>query len=300
MLILAPVCGASMPNPVLPSNTPTVTSVTYTTASVSVPEDMWAILSPEQRSALYFEYYETQQVCIMIYPTPENCLPKKTQKGLSSINITNLKPSTSYTVSYKVDNTIACITTPCPENGLQSGYTEFTTQQPGMGLVYFHNNLRLGSRGNDVVMLQNVLRNQGYFLYHTSTGYFGTVTLKAVRAFQKDYNIIQTGFVGPLTRGALNNPGNVPVNTEQFFSGIIQAVSTACYADGECSVTIDGKKVVTTIGWSQAVVGSIRGTVNSIGDIQTNKIGARAKVYAKKTVDGYTLYGNSAYYIEVF
>jgi hypothetical protein len=65
-------------------------------------------------------------------------------------------------------------------------------------------------------------------------------------------------------------------------------------------VTIDGKKVVTTIGWSQQIVGSIKGSVNSIGDIETSKIGARAKVYARKLSDGsYTLYGNANYYIEV-
>ena len=102
--------------------------------------------------------------------------------------------------------------------------------------------------------------------------------------------------------GSANSPiyCDIPVNTEEFFSGTIQSVSTSCFSDGECSVTIDGKKVVTTIGWSQAVVGSIKGTVSSIGEIETNKIGASAKVYAKKTTDGYTLYGNSAYYIEVF
>jgi hypothetical protein len=286
-----------MSNPILPVNEPTVSNITNTTAEVSVSSQILNTLSQEQISGLYFEYIETRQVCIMIYPTPENCLPKKTTKGQTSVTLTNLKPNTSYTVYYKKDNTIACITTPCPENGLQSIGVEFTTEKPGTGLIYFSRNLRIGSRGNDVTWLQTELKNRGY-LSTNITGYFGRATFKAVKLFQKDtMHINPTGFVGPRTRDFFNNGGNT---SDVFFSGTIQGVSTSCFSDGECSVTIDGKKVVTTIGWSQAVVGSIKGSVNNIGDIQTNKIGSRAKVYAKKTVDGYTLYGNSAYYIEVF
>jgi peptidoglycan hydrolase-like protein with peptidoglycan-binding domain len=299
-IALAPITQA-MNNPILAVNELLVSNITSTTADVSVPSPILTTLTQDQKDGLYFEYIPTKQVCIMIYPTPENCLPKKTMKGQTSLTITDLKPNTSYTISYKKDNGIACITTPCPENGLQSLSVEFTTPQIGMGLVHFSRNLKFGSRGNDVVMLQNVLRNYGYFLNDKSTGYFGITTFKAVKAFQKNYmKISPTGYVGPKTRAFLNNPKDIPVNTEEFFSGTIQSVSTGCFSDGECSVTIDGKKVVTTIGWSQAVVGSIKGTVSSIGEIETNKIGARAKVYAKKTTDGYTLYGNSAYYIEVF
>jgi peptidoglycan hydrolase-like protein with peptidoglycan-binding domain len=296
-IALAPITQA-MNNPILAVNEPLVSNITSTTADISVPSPILATLTQEQKDGLYFEYIPTKQVCIMIYPTPENCLPKKTMKGQTSVTITDLKPNTSYTISYKKDNGIACITTPCPENGLQSLSVEFTTPQIGMGLVHFSRNLKFGSRGNDVIMLQNVLRNHGYFLNDKSTGYFGIATFKAVKAFQKNYmKISPTGYVGIKTRLALSNLSN---NLEETFEGNIQSVSTGCFSDGECSVTIDGKKVVTTIGWSQAVVGSIKGTVSSIGEIETNKIGARAKVYAKKTTDGYTLYGNSAYYIEVF
>lgn len=276
-------------------NGPTVSNVSSNSATVSLSPAVISSISIEDQSQIYFEYIETRQVCIMIYPTPENCLPKKTTKGQTSTTLTNLKPNTSYTVYYKKDNTIACITTPCPENGLQSQGVEFTTK--GVANTTFSRNLHFRSRGNDVVLLQDILRENGY-LKSQSTGYFGIATFKAVKAFQKNYmKIAPTGYVGPKTRLALSN---LPNGTEETFEGVIQSVSTACFADGECSVTIDGKKVVTTIGWSQAVVGSIKGTVNSIGDIETNKIGARAKVYAKKTTDGYTLYGNSAYYIEVF
>lgn len=272
---------------------PTVTAVTTTGATVAVPQTVLSGMNAGERAGLYFEYIPTEQVCIMIYPTPAECLPKKTTPGQTTMILSDLKPGTKYNVWFKKDNTIACITTPCPENGIESSTTTFTTLATA---DTFTRNLAYRSRGNDVVLLQDTLRARGYFA-GPSTGYFGVLTLRAVKAYQKEaMGIPPTGFVGPLTRASLNASLLV---TAETFEGVIQSVSTACFADGECSVTIGGKKVVTTIGWSQAIVGSIKGTVSSIGDIETSKIGARAKVYAQKTVDGYTLYGNANYYIEV-
>lgn len=273
---------------------PVVSNITNSTAGVAIPEKALKELSTEQKAGIYFEYYETQQVCIMIYPTPEHCLPKKTSKGQTSLMLQNLKTNTLYSVSYKLDNSIACIMAPCHENSLQSAPTDFKTLGSTKTLS---RNLYYRTRGAEVLLLQDVLRESGY-LSIPSTGYFGIATFKAVKNFQKNYMLISpTGYVGARTREALNSLNNLETSS---FEGVIQAVSTACFSDGECSVTIDGKKVVTTIGWSQQVVGSIKGSVNSIGDIETSKIGARAKVYAKKTTDGYTLYGSTEYYIEVF
>lgn len=282
-------------NPTLPVNEPIVTNITSSSATVSVPASILSTLTPEQISAIYFEYIQANQVCIMIYPTPENCLPKKTTKGQSTVTLTGLNPSTYYNVFYKVDNMIACVTTPCPGNGFISNQTSFKTLASSSTTL--SRNLYYRSRGADVALLQDFLRAQGY-LSSQSTGYFGIATFKAVKAFQKNYmHIPPTGYVGIKTRTTINNLLTVQTET---FEGTIQSVSTACFADGECSVTIDGKKVITTIGWSQETVGSIRGTVSSIGDIETSKIGARAKVYARKLLDGsYTLYGNANYYIEV-
>jgi ribosomal protein L21E len=290
-MVIAPVTQA-MNNP-LPVNEVVVIDITTSSAKVSVSNLMLGTLSEEQKSGLYFEYIQTNMVCIAIYPVPENCLPKKTIKGQTSVVLKDLKTNTSYTVTYKIDNTIRCITAPCPTNELKSGSVEFKTLESSTS---FYRNLYFKSRGADVVLLQDILRVNGY-LNIQSTGYFGIATFKAVKSFQKNYMHVQpTGFVGKKTRAALINVGEIKAEN---FSGIIQSVSTGCFSDGKCSVTIDGKKVVTTIGWSQAKVGSIRGSVNSIGDIETSKIGARANVYAQKTADGYTLYGNSNYYIEV-
>lgn len=68
----------------------------------------------------------------------------------------------------------------------------------------FTRNLTIGSIGNDVTELQNLLVQLGY-LTATPTGYFGVLTQKAVQSFQIANNVSPaSGFVGPLTRAVLN------------------------------------------------------------------------------------------------
>lgn len=284
-------------------NGPTVSSITESTATVSLSSAVLLGITDEEKKGIYFEYGETNQVCIMIYPTPEACLPKKTELGSTSLVLKNLKPDTSYTIKYKRDNTIRCITTPCKRNEFESLSVEFVTKKKDKNvssstttMYAFLRNLWVGSKGKDVVALQEMLREAGLFRGEV-TGYFGGVTMSAVRAFQKEYNLPQTGYFGPLTRESVVKKHHIKNKDGEIFEGTVTAYSTACFADGECSITVDGKKVVTTIGWSQATVGKVIG-IPDFGSIENN-VGAHAKVYAKKTIDGYTLYGNPDYYIKI-
>jgi len=73
----------------------------------------------------------------------------------------------------------------------------------------FTTNLTVGSRGADVVALQNALIAGGYHIASiesgaTTPGYFGSQTQAAVKAYQAAHGVPSTGFVGPLTRAALN------------------------------------------------------------------------------------------------
>jgi len=63
----------------------------------------------------------------------------------------------------------------------------------------FNVNLTLGSTGSDVIYLQRFLG------ITPETGYFGSETKMAVIGFQAANGIPTTGFVGPLTRAALNS-----------------------------------------------------------------------------------------------
>lgn len=73
--------------------------------------------------------------------------------------------------------------------------------------------LQVGMSGSDVVALQHALKIDGEFTYPTLTGYFGQVTLQAVKAFQEKYRAEilaplgipnPTGYVGPSTIRKLN------------------------------------------------------------------------------------------------
>ncbi|MCX6720714.1 MAG: peptidoglycan-binding protein [Candidatus Staskawiczbacteria bacterium] len=67
--------------------------------------------------------------------------------------------------------------------------------------------LYFGMQNNsEVSCLQGFLKNQGADIYPEGlvTGNFGNLTKSAVIKFQTKYNIIQTGFVGPLTRTQIN------------------------------------------------------------------------------------------------
>ncbi len=281
-------------------NGPSISAITSSGATLSLSSQVLAGITDEEKSGIYFQYGETHQVCIMIYPTPEYCLPKKTEVGKTNVTITNLKPNTSYTVTYKRDNTIRCITTPCPGNEFESLSVEFKTRAVDVEnganskIVKY---LNMGSRGPEVYTLQNLLIQSGY-LKVSATGYFGVITLKAVKEFQRANNIVPVGFVGPVTRAALNSVTLVSVTTgAEVFEGTVTAYSTQCFVDAECSITVDGKKVVTTIGRKQGALGQVTG-IPDFGTIENN-IGAHAKVYALKTDTGYTLYGNAAYYVHI-
>lgn len=64
-------------------------------------------------------------------------------------------------------------------------------------------NLTLGSRGDDVVQLQQILNDKGYYCGEAD-GIFGSKTLSAVKQFQNKSGLTADGIVGLLTRNALN------------------------------------------------------------------------------------------------
>jgi len=74
--------------------------------------------------------------------------------------------------------------------------------------------LSVGSRGDEVIMLQLRLRDLGYFNYKI-TDYFGSLTKSAVMAFQKENDLTQDGIVGGETAEVLfgNDAVRKPVKT---------------------------------------------------------------------------------------
>ncbi|MFA6432862.1 MAG: peptidoglycan-binding domain-containing protein [Candidatus Paceibacterota bacterium] len=73
----------------------------------------------------------------------------------------------------------------------------------------FNSNLTVGSTGADVVTLQTALMSAGFNIPSIASGaaakgYFGSQTQAAVKLYQASHGVPNTGFVGPLTRAALN------------------------------------------------------------------------------------------------
>ncbi len=74
----------------------------------------------------------------------------------------------------------------------------------GVSTFKFLTDLSEGMENPDVKELQARLRSSGHFNFPTDTGYFGAVTVEAVKAYQTANGISSTGYVGPLTRASLN------------------------------------------------------------------------------------------------
>jgi hypothetical protein len=131
-------------------------------------------------------------------------------------------------IGYGTDNISIC------QNGSQcvtlsvsvSGQTNTAT--PATTVTYvFPRYLGYKDKGDDVFQLQKLLSQEG-FLSATPNGYYGVATFAAVKKFQKDRGIKQTGNVGPATKDALNQVSTPVASTgatkEQQVAAIQQAI----------------------------------------------------------------------------
>ncbi|MGA9288918.1 MAG: peptidoglycan-binding protein [Anaerobacillus sp.] len=75
---------------------------------------------------------------------------------------------------------------------------------PSFAFAAFGNaTLDEGDQGAAVAELQDYLMTKGVFPYHTSTGYYKTITESAVKDFQKARNLEVDGIAGPETKRAI-------------------------------------------------------------------------------------------------
>lgn len=72
------------------------------------------------------------------------------------------------------------------------------------------------------------------------------------------------------------------------FNGRVEAIDNGCFADGVCSVTVAGTRIVTMVGWSRDIWGS-RPPELQPGDA--------VDAYCRRTPEGCTLNGSADYYI---
>lgn len=123
------------------------------------------------------------------------------------------------------------------------------------GAQSFNANLTVGSTGADVVALQTALMNAGFNIPAiasgaASKGYFGSQTQSAVKLYQASKGIINTGFVGPLTRAALNGGSVVAGCPVGQVCTPVNPVSTVCPVGFVCTPVGGGTPVIGTSGLS--------------------------------------------------
>ena len=126
----------------------------------------------------------------------------------------------------------------------------------------FSTNLTVGSTGADVVALQTWLVGNGFDIPAISSGaaakgYFGSQTAAAVKKYQASKGIPATGFVGPLTRGALNGTASVASTP----ASVVCPVGFTCTpVAGTTPVTPVTPGVITTSGVAGTLSVSLQGS----------------------------------------
>jgi peptidoglycan hydrolase-like protein with peptidoglycan-binding domain len=82
-------------------------------------------------------------------------------------------------------------------------FTNNSTSTLATTKFQFKTNLKLGVRNEEVKVLQNLLLKLN-FLKGTATGYFGPATQTALKKYQKNNKLLQTGVVDDATLKILN------------------------------------------------------------------------------------------------
>lgn len=96
-----------------------------------------------------------------------------------------------------------------------------------------HKTLYYGMKNSEVVNLQKDLKELGYFNYYKATGYFGSITYNAVKAYQRDKGITVDGIVGPQTAREIK--ADKVVKMAKHFWGVPYVWGGTSYKGFDCS-----------------------------------------------------------------
>jgi len=124
------------------------------------------------------------------------------------------------------------------------------------GTVCFKTDLQQGMTSDNVKNLQIKLG------VTPTSGYFGPITLAAVKTFQTAHGIINTGYVGPLTRAALNG---LYCPTTTYPAGCTSAVGFSTTTGLSCAgtTTVLPEGCTSTAGFSPTTGLSCAGTTTT-------------------------------------
>ena len=116
------------------------------------------------------------------------------------------------------------------------------------GLILFNagqavaadDNLFIGSRGDNVVQVQQTLNSKGYWC-GTADGIFGPKTYSAVIRFQREAGLDVDGIVGPQTKKALGLGYSSPTYTPSRGTRTLTLVATGYCSCAKCNYPYGGQ-----------------------------------------------------------
>ncbi len=135
--------------------------------------------------------------------------------------------------------------------------------------------LTIGSTGADVTALQNALG------VTPATGYYGSITAAAVKAYQTSKGISATGYFGPLTRASMN--GSATVVTP----GTTTTTTTVVNSGVEGTLTVNRSSVPNTTAYEGDVMRTVLAfkAEAKLSDINIQRVkldlGGSTSVYTK-------------------
>lgn len=101
------------------------------------------------------------------------------------------------------------------QNGIEKKaqyYQDLYGKKDVFAYDFSNNTIKKGDKNADVAALQEMLIGRGYSVgSHGADGRFGSDTLDALVKFQRDYNLVDDGKVGPATKAALKSGNKAPV-----------------------------------------------------------------------------------------
>ncbi|SES20186.1 peptidoglycan-binding protein [Salipaludibacillus aurantiacus] len=137
-------------------------------------------------------------------------------------------------------------------------------------------NLRFGMEDTDVKVLQERLKEKGFFDFHTATGYFGELTREAVIKFQKEHGLSQDGIVGPQTFSVLNgnssSSGQSRQSSSENNSSQNSASSTYSSASSSSLSSINNTSQVMRNGTRNQDVSSLQAYLKKAGFYEHSQI----------------------------
>jgi len=108
-------------------------------------------------------------------------------------------------------------------------------------------NVKYGQKSSEVSELQEFLISKS-LLTGNSTGFFGFLTLKAVKAYQVSQKLPATGFVGPMTRESINREIDVELADSNAAEVIETGTTTPLVVAFDACKNIEGNQSVIPTG----------------------------------------------------